>query len=134
MFKNAVFGVDPGASVRRMPGESSENRADGGSQTARVMSDLLLVNAIPDFAAEPAQSLHDQGRADLAAQVETLRLVDRCRCGDDFCSTFYIAAKPVGAFGPGHSSLEVEFQEGMISWMTRFAASRCFTDQTFREP
>ena len=78
------------------------------------MSDLALSRALPEFAAELELTLHSQGRADLASQVATLVLVDRCRCGDDFCATFYTAAKPDGAHGPGHSNLELESREGMI--------------------
>lgn len=78
------------------------------------MSDLALSRALPEFAAELELTLHSQGRADLASQVATLLLVDRCRCGDDFCATFYTAAKPDGAYGPGHSNLELESTEGMI--------------------
>jgi hypothetical protein len=78
------------------------------------MSDLALARAIPVFAAELEASLRRQGRADLASQITGLPLLDRCRCGDSFCATFYTAAKPVGAYGPGHSNLIVESREGMI--------------------
>ena len=78
------------------------------------MSELVLKAALPAFALELEQSLREQGRADLASQVATLPLVDRCRCEDDFCATFYTAGKPAGAYGTGHSNLEVESTEGMI--------------------
>ena len=78
------------------------------------MSKLALARALPDFAAELEESLRDQGRADLASQVATLPLVERCRCGDDFCATFYTVTKPAGAYGPGHSNLVVESCEGTI--------------------
>lgn len=77
------------------------------------MSDLSVVVALPAFAAELVESLHHQGRADLASQIATLPLVDRCRCGDDFCATFYTAAKPGGAYGKGHRNLVVDAR-GMI--------------------
>ena len=73
-----------------------------------------LTNALPAFAEELECYLRNQGHADLAAQISTLPLVDRCRCGDDFCATFYTAARPAGAYGPGHSNLEVESGDGMI--------------------
>lgn len=78
------------------------------------MNDRALARALPDFASELRETLQSQGRADLALQVATLSLVDRCRCGDDFCATFYTAAKPEGAYGPGHSNLELQSSEGMI--------------------
>ncbi len=78
------------------------------------MSELSIAHALPTFTAELEESLRHQGRSDLAAQVATLPLVDRCRCGDDFCATFYTAAKPTGAYGRGHSNFVVESHEGMI--------------------
>jgi len=78
------------------------------------MSDLSVANALPVFASELQESLSSQGRHDLASQIPTLPLVDRCRCGDNFCATFYRAKKPKGAYGAGHSNLVVESQEGMI--------------------
>lgn len=78
------------------------------------MSDLSITVALPAFAAELVQSLRHQGRDDLAAQIATLPLVDRCRCGGDSCATFYTAAKPAGAYGKGHSNFQVDSLEGMI--------------------
>lgn len=40
--------------------------------------------------------------------------MERCRYAGDFCATLYTAAKPDGAYGPGHSSLVVESKQGMI--------------------
>jgi len=50
---------------------------------------MLLKTVLPDIAAEIARGFSLEGRPDLATQVEVLELVDRCRCGDDFCATFY---------------------------------------------
>jgi len=35
-------------------------------------------------------------------RVRGLRILARCRCGDDFCASFYTATapRPDGAFGP----------------------------------
>jgi hypothetical protein len=78
------------------------------------MSKLVLRTALPAFASELEESLRDQGRADLASQVARLPLVDRCRCGDHFCATFYTAAEPADGYGPGHANLVVESAKGMI--------------------
>jgi len=45
-----------------------------------------------------------------------LRLVDRCRCGDDFCSTFYSEPKPNGTWGSlgRHENLTLAPEQGMI--------------------
>ena len=51
---------------------------------------------------------------ELAAQVKRLVIVDRCRCGDDFCASFYTQPKPEGAYGLGHRSMELEPAEGML--------------------
>jgi hypothetical protein len=42
------------------------------------------------------------------------RLWNRCRCGDDFCSSLYTAPKPAGAYGKGHRSNSLEPSKGMI--------------------
>jgi len=74
---------------------------------------VTVSRALPDFAAELGNTLRLQGRADLASQVPNLPLVDRCRCGEDFCATFYTAPKPEGAYGPGHDNVVVEVAKGM---------------------
>jgi len=65
----------------------------------------LLRDAAPEFAAELRMLLRDAGEHDLAAQVEHLKIVDRCRCGDDFCSTFYTAPRPNGPWAPLHYTI-----------------------------
>jgi len=54
------------------------------------------------------------GETGLATQISGLRIVDRCRCGDDFCSTFYVQPKPDGAYGPSHRSVDLAPQQGTI--------------------
>lgn len=78
------------------------------------MTHVTVVQALSPFAAELRESLVRQGRDDLATQLLTLPLVDRCRCGDDFCATFYTSKRPAGSYGAGHSNLVVESREGMI--------------------
>jgi len=74
----------------------------------------LLRETIPALAHELAGLLADSEHPQLASQVPNLEIVDRCRCGDDFCSTFYTVAPPNGAWGEGHWSLPLEPQSGMI--------------------
>ena len=50
---------------------------------------IRLINALPAFATELQQLLTDKGEPELAAQVPGLAILARCRCGDDFCATFY---------------------------------------------
>ena len=75
---------------------------------------LLLTDALPAFATELRQLLEKQGEAELAAQVPGLMIFDRCRCGDDFCATFYTQPKPDGAYGPGHRNVPLTPDEGMV--------------------
>lgn len=43
-----------------------------------------------------------------------LRIVDRCRCGDDICAAFYGRRKPTGAYGPNHRNVALTPEEGML--------------------
>jgi hypothetical protein len=75
---------------------------------------LLLSESLPELANELKQLLTQQGEDALASEVPTLTIVDRCRCGDDFCSGFYTAPKPNGAYGPGHRNVVLDPANGMI--------------------
>jgi hypothetical protein len=46
--------------------------------------------------------------------VPGLRIFDRCRCGDDICSTFYTLPKPLGAYGPSHRNVALTPDEGTV--------------------
>jgi hypothetical protein len=72
----------------------------------------LLTDTLPEFAAELRQLLVEKGEPELAAQVPTLAIHDRCRCGDDICATFYTRPKPNGAYGPGHRNVALVPNEG----------------------
>jgi hypothetical protein len=75
---------------------------------------MQLTEILPSLALELEQLLKNQGEAELAAQVPQLVLVDRCRCGDDFCSSFYTYPKPQGHYGPGQRCLDLDAAEGML--------------------
>ncbi|MBU1248561.1 MAG: hypothetical protein KKB70_07680 [Proteobacteria bacterium] len=79
------------------------------------MSKLMLKNALPDFSEELEAALKAQGEHSLAAQISGMVLVDRCRCGDSFCSMFYVVNPPKGSWGPEHENIEVEMNvPGMV--------------------
>jgi hypothetical protein len=59
----------------------------------------------PYLAAELVTALREEGESDLADRVETLRVLQRCGCDDDFCQSFYTAPEPAGAYGPGHRNV-----------------------------
>ena len=75
---------------------------------------LLLVETLPELAQELEELLIQATEPALAAQIHTLTIVDRCRCGDDFCATLYTEPRPQGAYGPNHRNIELNASEGMI--------------------
>jgi len=74
----------------------------------------LLVELFPELTAELEHLLSQQGESELARQVSKLPIIDRCRCGDDFCGMFYVLSKPKGAYGPGHRNVSLEPKQGML--------------------
>ena len=75
---------------------------------------LILSEVFPLLSQELQQLLIEAGEADLASQVSALRIVDRCRCGDDFCASFYTQPKPNGAYGPSHRNVVLNPAKGML--------------------
>src|SRR5258708_20941592 len=75
---------------------------------------MLLVDEPPELAKELQELLVEAGRAKLAAQIPALRIVDRCRCGDSFCTSFHTQPKANGRHGPGHDCLELRPTERML--------------------
>jgi hypothetical protein len=74
----------------------------------------LVVDFFPALARELQELLAAQSENQLAAQVPGLAVVERCRCGDDFCGMFYVLPKPGGAYGPGHRNVALTPKEGML--------------------
>jgi hypothetical protein len=68
----------------------------------------LLVDMFPELSAELEQLLRVSGKPALAEQTAGLRVLDRSRCGDDFCATFYTQPKPKGSYGPGLQTVALE--------------------------
>ena len=75
---------------------------------------MLLTDILPQLALELEQLLKEHEEFELAAQISTLAIVDRCRCGDDFCASFYTQPEPKGAYGPDHHSLDLDAEKGMV--------------------
>ena len=74
----------------------------------------LMSDVLPELTQELKELLVKQDELELAAQVSVLRIVDRCRCGDDFCCTFYVQSKPRGGYGPDHRNVELDPKDGML--------------------
>ena len=53
------------------------------------------------------------GEVELAGQVSSLALVDRCRCDSDSCATLYCVPKPEGAWGSDHRNILLATKEGL---------------------
>src|SRR6266446_8263121 len=75
---------------------------------------MLLTEMLPVLAQELQQLLQAQGQLELAAQIPGLAIVERCRCGDDFCASFYTQPKPKGSYGPGHDCMDLDAAEGTL--------------------
>jgi hypothetical protein len=73
-----------------------------------------VCDVLPEFANELVDLLFKSGETELASQVSGLQIVDRCRCGDDFCSTFYVQPKPRSAWNPDHRNVVLEPEKGML--------------------
>jgi len=78
---------------------------------------MLLSEVFPELSKELQGLLHGGGEAELAEQVPLLNILDRCRCGDDFCATIYTQPPPVGRYGPNHRTIrtiDLDAENGMI--------------------
>lgn len=74
-----------------------------------------LVAVIPVFAAECKQLLLEQNKVDLANQIESLNIVKRCSCTDDFCASFSTHAQSRASFGGSDRyTLDLNPEKGMI--------------------
>ena len=78
------------------------------------MKQLLVMDVLPDVAAELERLIREADETALAAQIPSLRLVDRCRCGDDFCAMFYATKPPAGAWGAGHRNVALQPHHGIL--------------------
>ena len=72
----------------------------------------LLRDVLPEFTNELRELLASE--PDILATVNSLELVDRCRCGDGFCASFYTLPAPRGAWGEGHENVVLEPEVGMV--------------------
>jgi hypothetical protein len=62
----------------------------------------LMVDVVPELAAEMEQELRASGYAGLAEQVAGLRMTRSCGCGDDFCASFYTGPYPKESWKGDH--------------------------------
>ena len=74
----------------------------------------LLARLLPELTAELRALILAGDEPQLAGEVERLRVIDRCRCGDSFCATLYTAPQPKGSYGPSHRNVVLDPATGMI--------------------
>jgi len=74
----------------------------------------LLINVIPELAEELKTLLVKAELPGVAEQLDALRIVDRCRCGEDACASFYTANRPDGAWGAGHENVSLNTESGFL--------------------
>ena len=73
-----------------------------------------MTSILPGFARELEAALRDIDEHFLASEVALLRIRRLCSCSDSFCSSFYTAYKPEGAWGPGHRTVLPDVSDGMV--------------------
>ena len=73
-----------------------------------------MVDVLPELASELRHALQQDGREELASQVGSLRIVEMCGCGDDFCASFYTGPQPEGGWGSGHENVVPDVDTGML--------------------
>jgi hypothetical protein len=73
----------------------------------------LLREVLPGLASELEALLRTDDELELASQIASLTVVDRCRCDLDSCATIYNVPKPEGAWGPTHRNIVLDVPEGM---------------------
>jgi hypothetical protein len=74
---------------------------------------LILREVLPGLATELEALLRSDDESELADQIASLEVVDRCRCDSDSCGTIYNAQKPEGSWGPNHRNIVLDVPEGM---------------------
>ncbi|MEU6090797.1 hypothetical protein ABZ865_29145 [Streptomyces sp. NPDC047085] len=75
----------------------------------------LVRDVFPDLVAELITLLEDEGERELASCAWDLRLVEECRCGDEFCQSFQTTPHPQGQpYGPGHRCVPLLSSRGML--------------------
>ena len=66
---------------------------------------LTLRDSLPELAAELEALLRSDSESELASQVHSLEIVDRCRCDSPSCATIYNVPKPKGAWLGNHRNI-----------------------------
>lgn len=79
------------------------------------MDSRLLKDVIPELSHEISALLIREGEDELAEQVATLEIIDRCRCGDESCSTIYTLPRLIGKWQGEYETVDLRPVKGMIT-------------------
>jgi hypothetical protein len=87
----------------------------------------LLKDVLPDITSEIKQVFRKHNRADLCEQVDKLKIVSLCDCGDKNCGSFYTMILPSGedecnveGFIISDGKIAVEVYEGKVGYVEIF--------------
>jgi hypothetical protein len=75
---------------------------------------MLVSEAFPEFSKELQGLLLDEEEAELAEQVPDLNILNRCRCGDDFCATMYMSKGKRSSYQLDYRNVSLHPKTGMI--------------------
>jgi hypothetical protein len=76
----------------------------------------LVEDVLPRLAAVLREELLREGEPELSAQVGFLRVVQPCRCQDDFCQSFYTDDhEPGTSWGADHRTVPLRPEEAMVN-------------------
>lgn len=78
------------------------------------MPNPLLQEVIPELADEIRYLLEKDDKQEIAEQVSTLRIFERCRCNGNSCATFYTLPKPEAAWGAEHKNIVLDAKKGWL--------------------
>lgn len=74
-----------------------------------------LGRVLPELTTEIVRLLRAEGELTLARKFAFQPFHGWCPCGDDFCQSFYTQPPPEGPYGPGHRTVCLEPDTGMIN-------------------
>jgi hypothetical protein len=75
---------------------------------------MLMSEAFPEFTTELQGLLRDEGEVEIAEQVPDFRILERCRCGDDYCATMYAYQGRRDSYQPDYRSVSLHPKTGVI--------------------
>jgi hypothetical protein len=73
-----------------------------------------LVDEFPALTEELATLLTKVGEMELSRTVPGLKIVERCRCGDDFCATMYTVRPPPDEWSRNQKNVALNPKTGLL--------------------